>query len=482
MSNVLLMVSAFLAMTSCGNEASVDSSKKKSDSKNKVENVEQDVAADVQYLTGVTDANNKEKEGDVHLTMKFTPNTTGSAYLYETEGKSYFLLDSAVINNGVADFGTKTYYTGFYMASVNKKESNMAAFIINPDEKDVEAHFASGRLEARLLSSNSKENQGWGEYYTEEKKFKKAIKDLKVQQYKSSIKTKFDPLIADKEQQLFDFQKSIIEKYPNTFLAKVVSYKHIPFKNDMGKFWSDIDFQDESLIRTTILNDRIQEFMQLHSGGSESGFINCIDLTKAFAEDNPRVLEFMLYSMLDGFYQSNMENICLYIYDNYIIDEDCGAELSDVIKTRAEGVMNLQVGKYPPNIVIPSAQAGGTIDLYDYAENNEYTLLMYWASWCHKCEQEMPVLINTYKQYKDIGFEIFGVSVDMNKNEWLKAVEDKGIIWPNGSELNQWNSKSAKDYRVTQTPTLFLLDKYKKIVLKPERIFEVNNFLKENLK
>ena len=49
--------------------------------------------------------------------------------------------------------------------------------------------------------------------------------------------------------------------------------------------------------------------------------------------------------MLDGFYNTGKEDICLYILDNYIYDEDCGADLSDVIKQRAEGIVNLQLGR-----------------------------------------------------------------------------------------------------------------------------------------
>ena len=84
--------------------------------------------------------------------------------------------------------------------------------------------------------------------------------------------------------------------------------------------------------------------------------------------------------MLDGFYNTGKEDICQYILDNYIFDEDCGADLSDVIRLRAQGIINLQVGKTPPNFNIEEYN-GGKVNLMETAAKNQYTLVMFWASW-----------------------------------------------------------------------------------------------------
>lgn len=467
-------------MAGCSSEPAAKESAPANAETANVEQVEGAQAAN--YVNGITAENAGDKTGPIHLHGVMRAAPPGSKlFLYETEGKTNFVIDSTAINGTAWDFGTKEYARGFYMIGFNGDLNNMMMVILNPDESEVNLTFNSSRVTGNHASAGSKENEGFFAYWAEDRRIDRDIAALRKQRGESSFKERVDQDIAKKEEELRGVQKTFIERYPGTFLAKFLTWKRSPFPSDKGKYWSDIDFNDNSIVRTPILNDRIQEFMRTHSGGEPSGFMSCVDLLKAEAEENPRVLEFTLYTMLDGFYQSNMEDISMYILDNYIFDDDCGANLSDVVKQRAQGIVNLQIGKTPPNFKIEKS-TGGTLDLMTEVKKNEYTLLMFWASWCHKCEQEMPVLSQVHTAYKGRGFGVVGVSVDNSRQQWLAAIESKGAQnWPNVSQLMSWDSPVAKDYRITQTPTLFLLNKKGEIVLKPKRIFEVDNFLKQKL-
>ena len=91
------------------------------------------------------------------------------------------------------------------------------------------------------------------------------------------------------------------------------------------------------------------------------------------------------------------------------------------------------------------------------------------------------MLIPTYAKYKAQGFEAIGVSLDQARNTWVGVIEQRGMQYPNVSQLQGWDSPIVKDYKITSTPTYFLLDSEGKIVLKPKRIYEVDAFLKQNL-
>ncbi len=480
MNQLLLSLLSIVAMAGCSSEAPSNADASTAAQTANVDGLQGAQAEN--YVNGITDKNAGDKTGPIHLhgVMRAAP-PKSKLFLYETEGKTNFVIDSTTINGTEWDFGTKEYARGFYMIGFNGDLNNMMPIILNADEPEVNLNFNSSRVNSNHSSMGSKENEGFFAYWAEDKRIERDIAALRKQRGESSFKERVDQDIANKDAELRKIQSDFITRYPNTYFAKFLTWKRSPFPADKGKYWSDIDFNDNSIVRSPVLNDRIQEFMRTHSGGEPSGFMSCVDLLKAEAEENPRVLEFALYTMLDGFYQSNMEDLSMYILDNYIFDDDCGANLSDVVKQRAQGIVNLQIGKTPPNFKIEKS-TGGTLDFMAEVKKNEYTLLMFWASWCHKCEQEMPVLSQVHTAYKGRGFGVVGVSVDNSRQQWLDAIESKGAKnWPNVSQLMSWDSPVAKDYRITQTPTLFLLNKKGEIVLKPKRIFEVENFLKEKL-
>ena len=111
--------------------------------------------------------------------------------------------------------------------------------------------------------------------------------------------------------------------------------------------------------------------------------------------------------------------------------------------------------------------AGGEpLSLSSAIENpaNKYVLLDFWASWCGPCMGEVPALKETYAAYHDKGFEIFGVSLDNDKERWMGAVEKNGMNWIHVSDLQGWQNAAAAENGVRSIPANFLIDSEGKIV------------------
>jgi len=122
----------------------------------------------------------------------------------------------------------------------------------------------------------------------------------------------------------------------------------------------------------------------------------------------------------------------------------------------------LGLGKVPPEIALP-APNGDTLFLS--STRGSVVLLDFWASWCSPCRQENPNLVKAYKKYKADGFQIFQVSLDKTRENWLKGIQDDHLgNWLHVSDLKFWQSSVVPLYQIQGIPTSFLLDRDGKII------------------
>ncbi|MFA6128738.1 MAG: TlpA disulfide reductase family protein [Bacteroidales bacterium] len=122
---------------------------------------------------------------------------------------------------------------------------------------------------------------------------------------------------------------------------------------------------------------------------------------------------------------------------------------------------NTGSGKVAPDISLPDPD--GKIQTLSSLRGN-IVLLDFWAGWCGPCRRENPNLVAAYSKYHDKGFEIFQVSLDKTKPEWVAAIKQDGLNWIHVSDLKFWSSPVARQFGIESIPANFLLDKEGKII------------------
>jgi peroxiredoxin len=136
------------------------------------------------------------------------------------------------------------------------------------------------------------------------------------------------------------------------------------------------------------------------------------------------------------------------------------------MKQQLDEMRALAVGQVAPDIVLPDP-SGKTTKLSDL--KGKYVLIDFWAAWCKPCRQENPNVVRLFNQYNSKGFEVFGVSLDRSREDWVKAIADDRLTWTQVSDLQYFNSAAAVLYQIQAIPATYLVDPDGKIIAKDLR-------------
>jgi thiol-disulfide isomerase/thioredoxin len=104
--------------------------------------------------------------------------------------------------------------------------------------------------------------------------------------------------------------------------------------------------------------------------------------------------------------------------------------------------------------------------------NSKYSLVVFGASWCPKCKEELPEIIHNYQKWKTKGVEVVFVSLDENYETYNNFAKDLPFI--STCDFKKWEGQIVKDYYIFGTPTLFLLDEQRKILLRPNSVKQMD--------
>lgn len=212
-------------------------------------------------------------------------------------------------------------------------------------------------------------------------------------------------------------------------------------------------------------------------------------LTKTYQNDpNPQINNQL--QALDNHWVSELRQMCLQNTTNYtssFLIENLPIEnhfdvhdsvLSSLIKlypdnffikNKYEQIVSTKktaINSIAPEIALPDTN-GNIIRLSSL--RGKIVLIDFWASWCGPCRKESPNMVKLYETYHDQGFEIFGVSLDQSRANWISAIASDNLHWIHVSDLKRWQCQAGIDYGIRSIPSTVLIDKEGRIIAKDLR-------------
>ncbi len=179
-----------------------------------------------------------------------------------------------------------------------------------------------------------------------------------------------------------------------------------------------------------------------------------------------------LFKMLE---QRSLVRASEYLALKLLNEQAC--TINDDFSTQLESYRKMKKGNIAPDIEFNDdiiAQSFETADIPKKlsALESDYTVVVFGASWCPTCPQELLQIAGLYEKWKQYGMEVVFVSLDVEKQIFNSFVNPFPFI--SLCDYQKWESPSVKNYFVFATPTIYLLDKKRKILLRPNSVRQLD--------
>ena len=306
-----------------------------------------------------------------------------------------------------------------------------------------------------------------------------------------SIKT-LQQQLTDLNSVMEGYWKEKSEKYKGTFLADFYNSMLIPtpdepklqanaknqdsvrwvYKYNFVKdhYWDNFNFARAGLIRTPVFQEKLDTYFKKMLLQMPDSMINPMIRVIEKSKSNEEVYHYVFLYLLNETNQSQMmglDKAFVILSEKYILNGPkswLDTAVVRKIRERVEAIKPNLIGNLAPEIKLPDSEG----NYYSLRQvNAKFTLLYFWEPDCSHCQKTTPVLYkDLYLQFKNKGVQIFAVLTQNNKEKWMKAIQEYKIQeWTNVWDPN-YTSNFRKQYDVTSTPIIYILDKNKKIVAK----------------
>ncbi|MGV9004136.1 TlpA family protein disulfide reductase [Flavobacterium sp.] len=298
-----------------------------------------------------------------------------------------------------------------------------------------------------------------------------------------------------KKQQFFNEEMVSLNTKTNQFLARLPNHSYAKYYlniriliadlplcasryferlPELENNFNQLDFADERLLQSGLYFELLEAYVIAMESYGDQQYIHlnrAIDAMLVGLKTQPSLAQNVteyLFNLLEkrSLFQSS-EHLALAL----LSDENC--QLDDKHKALFEQYRKMSNGSVAPNILFANSKQPFK-QLSEIKSN--YKLVVFGASWCPKCNEDIPHLISFYQKWKqNYNLEIVFISLDTQKNDYEAFV--KNFPWISSCDFKGWESQPAIDYCVFGTPTMYLLDKDHKILLKPVSPAQIETWL-----
>lgn len=399
----------------------------------------------------------------------------------ELKLEGFDVLENIILDETKTDdYGNfKLLYPKEYQGAAILKVKDKTSIILLLNKENFEIKWNVFEDFKSIKFTNSPENENFEKginLYQNAESILAGLKYLKPMyaEYPKDLKW-LERQIQIKENILPNFFKNLSElSYAKYYLSirkfiqdmPITANRYIERMPDHEKQFAQIDFKDERLLHSGLLKELIDSFYLLlesygdvnkvaeHTQPATEALLKSLDKNENLKQE---IAEYLFKLLEKRSLFKSAEQVALIMLN----DQNCSL---DANKTSLfEQYRKMKIGNQTQDIELTSTSKGIN-KLSDI--KSKYRLVIFGSSWCPKCQEEFVLLQEKYSQWKEAyNLEIIFISLDTETDKYNSFV--KNFTWISSCDFKGWETKSAIDYCVFATPTMYLLDTENKILLKP---------------
>lgn len=268
-------------------------------------------------------------------------------------------------------------------------------------------------------------------------------------------------------------------------VATIAQYRPEEIPETIAKF-RNLDYSDPRLYKSGLYKDAIEGHFWLleNSGQSLEGVFDAmkisIDTMMKQLVSNEKI-----WNEATDYLFVLLERQSLFQASEYLalkVLNEASCTLDNDLARQLETYRAMKKGNIAPDIEFePSFFANQQTVLNKLSDlKSDHTLVVFGASWCPKCSEELPQIAGHYTKWKAKGVEVVFVALEEDRTPFLDFA--KSFPFPSYSDKKKWLSKIVTDYHVFATPTMFLLDNQRQIILRPNTVQQMDAWVDWYLK
>jgi thiol-disulfide isomerase/thioredoxin len=421
--------------------------------------------------------------------------------LFGFEGFNTYVIDSVRVNEeGIFQLSFSKEDLGMgYLAA----EDNTAFIVILAEDENLKLEGEEWAFANTVVIASGKQNQRFAQYASEHPRREQALSawDYLEKMYKQ------DSLFANHTiaQQAIEKEKQHIKTEDSLFLTGLPGGSYVSWYLPVRKLVSsvstiaqyrteeipvaihafrELDYTDERLYKSGLLRETIEAHFWLieNSGRSLDSVYVEMNISIDYMMEN-LVTDEKKFNEITEYLFRLLEQRSLFGASEYLalkVLNEVGCTINNDLAAQLESYRAMKTGNTAPDfefsgdVFAPAYTSGNVPEKLSGLKSN-YTVVIFAASWCPQCQQELSQIDELYQKWKKYNVEVVLVSVDTDQQTFNNFAG--GFPFISTSDYQKWESPIVQNYHVFATPTMYLLDNKRKILLRPNSAKQMDSWV-----